>query len=170
MSLTGSIAHSRWWAQPVAIRMVSGMQAAADRSCCHPRRLALQKCWPHKLSCSANLFKGGSSSEVDKMFTNLRQPVTQISWVPSPHYSTGPRNHLMQMLGFAPLSPSFHCYKYHALKQVRLALTHNSFAVQCVFGGIIIMACSLLIMLLLGRNSTMPSEAIIFLRVLWRGS
>ena len=126
MSLTGSIAHSRWWAQPVAIRMVSGMQAAADRSSCHPCRLALRKCWPHRLSCSANSFKGSSSSEVDKMFTNLRQPVTRISWVPSPHCSTGPRNHLMRMLGIAPLSPSFHCYKYHALKQVRLALPHSN--------------------------------------------
>ena len=170
MSLTGSIAHSRWWAQPVAIRMVSGMQAAPDRSSCHPRRLALQKCWPHKLSCSANLFKGGSSSKVDKTFTNLRQPVTQISWVLSPHYSTRPRNLLMRMLGIVPLSPCFHCSKYHARKQVRLALPHSNFAVQRIFGGIIIMACSLLIMLLLERNSGMPSEALIFLRVLWRGN
>ena len=76
----------------------------------------------------------------------------------------------MQMLGFAPLSPSFHCYKYHALTQVRLTLPHNNFTVQRVFGGIIIMACSLLIMWSLGRNSRMPSEAITFLRVLWRGS
>ena len=148
----GSNAHSRWWAQPMAIRTVSGMQAAVDRSSCHPRRLALQRCWPHKLSCSANLFKGGSSSEVDKMFTNFRQPVTQISWVPSPHYSTGPRNHLMQMLGFVPSSPSFHCFKSHASKQVRLALPHNNFVIQRVFDGIIIMACSLLIMLLLGSS------------------
>ena len=157
----------------MAIRTVSSMQVAASRSSCHPRRLALRKCWLHRLSCSANLLKGSSSSsinEVDTMFTNLRQLVTQISWVLSPHYSTGPRNLLMRMLGIVPLSPCFHCSKYHARKQVRLALPHSNFAVQRIFGGIIIMACSLLIKLVLGRSSEMPSEAIIFLRVLWRGS
>jgi len=77
---------------------------------------------------------------------------------------------LMRTLGFVLSNPSFHCFCYHVLRQIRLAMPRNNFAVQSVSGGIIIMACSLLIMLLLERNSGMPSEALIFLRVLWRGN
>jgi len=146
------------------------MRVVVGRSSRHPRHPTLRKCWPHKLSCSANLFKGSSSNEVGTMSTNLREPVTRISWVPSPHCSTGSRNLLMRTLGFVLSNPSFHCFCYHVLRQIRLAMPRNNFAVQSVSGGIIIMACSLLIMLLLERNSGMPSEALIFLRVLWRGN
>ena len=73
------------------------MRVVAGRSSRRPSRPALRKCWPHRLSCSANLFKGSSSSrKVDTMSTNLKQPVTRIPWVPSPHCSTGPRNLLIE--------------------------------------------------------------------------
>ena len=99
-----------------------------------------------------------------------------IKWRPStldPVPRPGrPRNFvtMMRTLGFVLSNPSFHCFCYHVLRQIRLAMPRNNFVVQSVSGGIIIMACSLLIMLLLERNSGMPSEALIFLRVLWRGN